>query len=153
MPLKRRFVDTARPAHMKTACAFGVLLWTTLLAANLAGQDTAGVGSISGAVRDSDDQPVSGVRTCILTTSRCAVSDDRGAFRLSEVRPGNYRMEITIPGQSATLSANVEARAGLDASLDISLPKLGGSRAALRSDSLARGPFWKAQLRRTRGHG
>ena len=116
---------------MKTACAFCALLFGSHPVPNLVAQDTAGVGSISGTVRDSDDHPVSGVRTCILTTSRCAVSDDRGAFRLSEVRPGNYRMEITIPGQSATLSADVEARAGLDASLDISLPKLGGSQQSV----------------------
>ncbi len=90
----------------------------------LLAQDTAGVGTIVGIVRDSANQPASGVRACVMATERCATSSENGAFRLPDLRPGSYRLEVSIPGTKTMLSSDIEVRAGLEASIDIALPNL-----------------------------
>ena len=59
---------------------------STLLA-----QDTAGIGTIVGIVRDSANQPASGIRACVMATQRCATSSANGTFR-----PVRHRR--TLPG-------------------------------------------------------
>ncbi|MGE3343566.1 MAG: carboxypeptidase regulatory-like domain-containing protein, partial [Vicinamibacterales bacterium] len=60
-------------------------------------QDTAGVGAVAGTVQTAETQPALAVTVCLVDTLKCAVTDEAGRFRIGEVRPGRYRLEITPP--------------------------------------------------------
>jgi len=96
---------------------------TLLLVARLgAAQDTTGVGAIGGVVVNAAGQPAEGVRVCALDTSFCAVTNARGAFRISELRADAYRLEILpLEGLPFTSDA-VDVRAGMEGSVEIILP-------------------------------
>ena len=115
-----------RSRHVRS-CVPGVLtaaIASTLLAASVAAQDTTGVGAISGVVVNAAGQPAEGVRVCALDTASCATSDGRGAFRISEVRAGAYRLEI-LPLEGLPFTSDpVEVRAGLNGTVDITLPSV-----------------------------
>jgi hypothetical protein len=85
-------------------------------------QDTAGVGAIAGVVISAAGQPAEGVRVCALDTNSCATSDARGAFRISELRAGVYRLEILPLAGLPFTSDPVDVRAGLDGTVEITLP-------------------------------
>jgi hypothetical protein len=94
-----------------------------LVVASAAGQDTTGVGTISGTVTDPMGRPASGVRVCALDTSACVTSDAQGAFRMGELRAGAYRLEILpLDGLPFTSDA-VDVRAGLEGAVEITLPR------------------------------
>ena len=62
-------------------------LWSCLfLPVHSLAQDTTGVGAIAGTVKSSDGQPALAVTVCLAETIRCVVTDEVGAFRISEVR-------------------------------------------------------------------
>jgi hypothetical protein len=88
----------------------------------LRGQDTAGVGAITGTVTGHDAAPAAGIRVCVLTTTRCVTSDERGRFRLTEIRVGDYQLEISAQQLPPFRSAPVSVRAGLEAQIEIALP-------------------------------
>ena len=89
-----------------------------------AAQDTAGVGAISGVVVNAAGEPAEGVRVCVLDTSSCATSDARGVFRIGELRAGGYRMEILPLEGLPFISEPVDVRAGLDGTVEITLPRV-----------------------------
>ena len=94
----------------------------TLAVTSAAAQDTTGVGAISGVVVNAAGQPAEGVRVCALDTASCATSDARGAFRIGELRAGAYRLEI-LPLEGLPFTSDpVDVRAGLDGTVDITLP-------------------------------
>src|SRR4051812_8523537 len=96
----------------------------TILTASAAAQDTTGVGAISGVVNDAAGQPAAGVRVCALDSASCATSDARGVFRIGGLRAGAYRLGILpLEGLPFTSDA-VDVRAGLDSSVEISLPAI-----------------------------
>ncbi len=99
-------------------------LFFFLCAASTLAQDTAGVGAIEGIVRDSEGPPAVDVQACVMGQTRCTRSSESGAFRIGELRPGAYRLEVTVPGQKTMLSSDVEVRAGLETRVEITLPKL-----------------------------
>ncbi|MBC7925566.1 MAG: TonB-dependent receptor [Bryobacteraceae bacterium] len=107
---------------MKSFC---VLTAVVISATTLLGQDTAGVGTLNGIVTDSSRNPVAGARVCVESTARCAVTGEKGAFRITEVRSGNYRLEVIAAGQLPIFSEAVSVRAGLEGSVEVSLPDLG----------------------------
>lgn len=86
-------------------------------------QDTAGVGAVAGTVQTAEAQPALAVTVCLVDTLKCAVTEESGRFRIGEVRPGKYRLEITPPGEPRILSQEVEVRAGLDAVVEVLLPR------------------------------
>jgi hypothetical protein len=88
------------------------------------GQDTTGVGSITGRVGGSGGEVAPGVKVCLAETTRCAVTDERGDFRINDIRTGSYRLAIAAPGQPPLTSEEIEVRAGLESRVDVSLPKL-----------------------------
>lgn len=89
-------------------------------------QDTTGVGAISGVVVDAAGQRVAGVRVCALDTPVCATTDAEGAFRIGDLRAGSYRLEILPPAGLPFTSDPVNVRAGLDGTVDVTLPKVEG---------------------------
>jgi hypothetical protein len=87
-----------------------------------AAQDTTGVGAIKGVVMNAAGRPAEGVRVCALDTSSCAVSDARGAFRIAELRADAYRLEI-LPLEGLPFTSDpVDVRAGMEGSMEITLP-------------------------------
>jgi hypothetical protein len=102
-----------------------------LAATSVFAQDTTGVGAISGVVVDAAGQPADGVRVCALDTASCATSDARGAFRIGELRASSYRLEILPLDGLPFTSDPVDVRAGLDGTVEITLPKAGNFQQTL----------------------
>lgn len=97
------------------------LIVTLAIASTSAAQDTAGVGAIRGTVTASSGAGVPDVAVCVTALGRCEVTDARGAFLLSDLRPDTYDVEIVSAGRPNLLS-RVTVRAGLDAIIEASLP-------------------------------
>jgi hypothetical protein len=91
------------------------------LATAVAAQNTTGVGAVRGVVRSALSTPAPDVAVCLPEISRCVVTDERGGFALLDVRQGRYRVEIIGPGQPP-LTSEIEVRAGLDATIEVTLP-------------------------------
>jgi hypothetical protein len=102
---------------------FSLIILSSAMAISFA-QDTTGVGAIVGTVMDASGAPAAGVKVCALPSTRCANSDPKGAFRIGELRPGDYQLEVTGPNQPPVRSANVAVRAGLEDKVEVSLPRL-----------------------------
>ena len=96
----------------------------TLAATAVSAQDTTGVGALSGRVVDAAGQPADGVRVCALDTPACATSGPQGAFRIGELRAGAYRLEVLPLEGLPFTTAPVSVRAGLDATVEIALPRM-----------------------------
>ena len=87
-------------------------------------QDTAGVGAITGLVEDPGGLPAAKVEACLAKTKRCAQTGSDGMFRLGDLRPGKYQVEVKVPGRGAMLTADVEVRSGLESTVKVTLPQL-----------------------------
>src|SRR5262249_44309103 len=87
-----------------------------------AAQDTTGVGSLSGSVVNTTGTPAGFVTVCLAATTQCVMADERGAFRLRNIRPGDYGIEVTPPGETALPVGRFGVRAGVDQRLQITLP-------------------------------
>lgn len=106
--------------HQRIVSALAAI--TVFIAATASAQDTTGVGAIKGVVVKADGAPAEGVRVCALDTSSCAISDARGAFRIAELRANAYRLEI-LPLEGLPFTSDpVDVRAGMEGSVEISLP-------------------------------
>lgn len=104
-------------------CTALVALW--LLAAAPAAaraQDTAGAGAVSGLVVNAAGTAEPAVTVCLSGTARCATTDERGRFKLTDVRPGSYPIDITAPGQRRIAGGAVEVRAGIETQLALTIP-------------------------------
>jgi hypothetical protein len=106
--------------RLTLSAALAVIL--TFSWAPVAAQDTTGAGAISGAIVTATRQPAAGVRVCVLDTALCATSDDRGAFRIGDLRAGSYRVEILPPDGLPFISDPVDVYAGLEGTVEIQLP-------------------------------
>ncbi len=101
------------------------------LALPLAAQDTTGVGGLLGSVTNSQGQPAPQVKVCVVDSTRCTTSDDRGLFRFPDLRAGDYQLDITAAGQAAIRSSVVSVRAGLEGKVEVVLPALGTVQQSL----------------------
>ena len=103
----------------------------SLVSTSALAQDTTGVGAISGVVVNAAGQPAAGVRVCALDTASCATSDAQGAFRIGELRAGAYRLEILPLAGLPFTSDPVDVRAGLNGTVDITLPAVESFRQTM----------------------
>jgi hypothetical protein len=87
-----------------------------------------------GTVTTSAGRPVPDVRVCVSSTVRRSITGGNGTFRLTEIRAGDHRLEITAPGQPSILSESI-VRAGLDIAVDVTLPELTAAQAIGLSES------------------
>jgi hypothetical protein len=108
-----------------------ILLLALALVSTLVGQDTTGVGLISGTVQDAAGAPVPNTRVCIAKTDRCATSDGSGSFRISDLRAGTYRLEVGPQAKPFLSTESVEVRAGLEGRVNINLPKIDSLQQSL----------------------
>lgn len=84
-------------------------------------QDTTGIGSLSGVVVDAANAPAAFATVCLAGT-QCVVADERGAFRLDNVRSGEHPFDVTPPGGAPLPLGRVDVRAGVDLRVEITLP-------------------------------
>jgi hypothetical protein len=100
-------------------------------AALLFAQDTAGAGAISGTVAAAGGEMVPGARVCVATLGRCASTDEQGAFRITGIRAGTYRLEVSPAGAASIESEPFVVRAGLEELVEITLPALDAVRQSV----------------------
>src|SRR5262245_39742702 len=103
------------------ACA-AVAVSVVAMVARAAAQDTTGVGSLSGSIVDAASAPAGFVTVCVAATTQCAMADERGVFRLVNLRPGEYALGVPPPGETTLPVGRFEVRAGVDQRLAITLP-------------------------------
>jgi len=112
-------------------CMF--IFFCSLAGPILRAQDTTGVGSISGLVKTVDGAPVIGTKVCLLDFDRCVNTDQEGTFRFTDLRAGDYRLQVTLPDAKANTlrSEPIQVRAGLEGNLEITLPALATSQESI----------------------
>jgi hypothetical protein len=109
--------------HRCVSSVLTAAVWT-ILATSAAAQDTTGAGAIGGVVVNAAGQPTEGVRVCALDTDACVTSDARGAFRITELRAGAYRLEVLPLAGLPFITDPVAVRAGLEGAVNITLPTI-----------------------------
>ena len=113
---------------LKRILAIGAICLIGLAPGTAAGQDTTATGTVSGKVVSATGTPELAVTVCLVGTTRCGLTDDRGHFRLADVRPGTYQVELAPAGLPRITSSKVEVRAGFDTTVTLSLPLSGTLR-------------------------
>lgn len=84
-------------------------------------------GSIAGSVRnDSDGEPLFGVRVSIKSDNPPqkplgAISDQQGHYKINDILPGDYSMEVTLAGFETFDTSAVRVTSGKDVMLDVRL--------------------------------
>ena len=86
----------------------------------------ASTATITGAVRDATGAVLPGVTIeaaspALIEKVRSTVSDERGQYRLSELRPGVYTLTFSLPGFATVKSEGIELRTNFTAQLDAEL--------------------------------
>ena len=127
--LTRAFAQRHRIVRAAMAGASRTLrvtaLWLALVCVGVVptravAQDTTGVGSLSGVVVDAANAPAAFATVC-LAGAPCVVADERGAFRLVNVRSGEHALEVTPPGGAPLPLGRLDVRAGVDQRVEITL--------------------------------
>jgi hypothetical protein len=99
-------------------------LSSLLVTAGLA-QDTTGVGAIAGTTVDAAGLAQPGLRICVEGTTRCATTDEKGGFRIADLRAGSYELEITsAAGERLPVRSTVEVRPGFDSRVEVTIPRI-----------------------------
>ncbi len=124
------FRDSSSRLYSYLSTAFTVAA-LALGVTSASAQDTTGVGAISGVVVDPSGRPTEGVRVCALDTAACVTSDAQGAFRIGDLRAGAYRLEVLPLEGLPFTSEPVDVRAGLDGTVEISLPTIENFQQAI----------------------
>ncbi len=99
------------------------ILILTLIQLGVA-QDTAGVATISGRAVNADSSPAAGLTVCAVEANRCDTTKADGSFRIADLRAGLYALSVKLPNGTELKAAQVEARAGVESTVVISVPKL-----------------------------
>lgn len=72
------------------------LMCVTHVPLHAATQGTTGVGSLSGSIVDAAGAPAAFATICLVGTKSCVVADERGAFRLLNLRSGEYALRVAF---------------------------------------------------------
>ena len=92
------------------------------ISASLLAQDTAGVGALRGIVQRG--KATGPAQVCLSGTNRCAPVGETGSFRIGDLRPGEYRLDLQIDGKAVIQSGPIQVRAGLEAQIEFDAPDL-----------------------------
>ena len=106
----------------RRACLVAVL---SLIPASVLAQG-ASTATITGAVRDATGAVLPGVTIeaaspALIEKVRSTVSDERGQYRLAELRPGVYTVTFSLPGFATVRNEGLELRTSFTAQLDAEL--------------------------------
>src|SRR5688572_1345166 len=79
-------------------------------------------GTVGGIVRDESGAVLPGVTVeaaspSLIEKVRSAVSDDRGIYRIVDLRPGTYSVTFTLPGFSTFRREGIELTTGFTATV------------------------------------
>ncbi|HYR89442.1 MAG TPA: carboxypeptidase regulatory-like domain-containing protein [Terriglobia bacterium] len=90
-----------------------VMLWSVVLMPVAAWAQSAGGGAIAGVVRDTSGAVIPGVMVeavspALIEKVRSVVSDERGLYRIVDLRPGSYSVTFTLPGFSTFKRDGIE---------------------------------------------
>jgi hypothetical protein len=92
------------------------LAWVPLLLTGTAAAQSTTAGAIGGTVSDSQNRVIPGaqikVRALSTAIERGTATDPAGSFRLAELTPGVYSLEISASGFSNWTSASVVVEVG-----------------------------------------
>lgn len=97
-----------------------------LLFAVDAGAQGTGAASIVGVVRDASGGVLPGVTVeasspVLIEKVRTTVTDEQGAYRITELRPGVYTVVFSLPGFAVLRREGIELRPGFTAALNVTL--------------------------------
>jgi hypothetical protein len=97
----------------------------TLIPASVLAQG-ASTATVAGVVRDSSGAVLPGVTVeaaspALIEKVRSTVSDERGQYRLAELRPGVYTVTFSLAGFSTVKNEGLELRTNFTATVDAEL--------------------------------
>jgi outer membrane receptor protein involved in Fe transport len=95
-----------------------------LLGALSHAQDTTGVSILAGRVLKADLSAAAGRKVCAAEAQRCDTTKPDGTFRIVDVRAGLYTLVVTLESNSELKTTQVEARAGVEAKVVVTLPQI-----------------------------
>jgi len=101
-----------------------MIVWVlSLLLAPLGAMAQSTGGAIAGVARDSSGAVLPGVTVEVASPAliegvRSAVTDDQGAYRILELRPGTYTVTFTLPGFSVVKREGLELNSGFTATVN-----------------------------------
>src|SRR5882672_7216210 len=100
-----------------------VLLWLVVLLPAAARAQSSGAGAIAGVVRDTSGAVIPGVMVeaaspALIDRVRSVVSDERGLYRIVDLRPGSYSVTFTLPGFSTFKREGVELTTSFTATIN-----------------------------------
>ena len=106
----------------RRACLVVVL---SLIPASVLAQG-ASTATIAGVVRDASGAVLPGATIeaaspALIEKVRSTVSDDRGQYRLPELRPGVYTVTFSLPGFATVKNEGIELRTSFTAQIDAEL--------------------------------
>jgi iron complex outermembrane receptor protein len=97
-----------------------ILLFSLLLFFT-AGAWAQSSGSIEGTVTDEAGDVMPGVNVTLMGTTKGAATDQSGAYEITGLKPGTYRVKATYLGYAAFTSDPIEVGSGDTITLDITL--------------------------------
>lgn len=101
------------------APAVGAFLLLFLLVAPAHAQD----GVITGTVTSQEGQPLAGAQVSLTQTGYGVTTNENGVYRIPDVRPGTYNLEVTYIGYATTREQNVVVDEGELVTIDVQLSR------------------------------
>jgi hypothetical protein len=111
---------------MKTSTRCAVIFAAVVLLTSMLcdAQDLDDV-TISGTVRDPDDHPIVGATVAVTAIEsnsvRRLITNDEGRFRLVEMKPGNYFIDVSSEGFAKKHSGELKLLSGQTLRFDVTL--------------------------------
>src|SRR6185295_6491461 len=114
---------------MSNFARIGCVLFASLILMPVAIR-AQGTASIGGVVRDASGAVLPGVTVeasspALIERVRTGVSDDQGAFKIVDLRPGGYVVTFTLPGFTTLRREGIELTTGFTATVNAEM-KVGG---------------------------
>src|SRR6187200_2123246 len=106
---------------MRTVVKCLTLLVVLLLPASVFAQ-----ASLTGTVRDASGGVLPGVTVeaaspALIEKVRTAITDDRGQYKVVDLRPGTYTVNFSLPGFSGVKRDGIELNTGFTATVSVQL--------------------------------
>ncbi len=100
-------------------------VFVTLVCLSVLTPASFGQSAFTGVVKDASGAVLPGVTLeasspALIEKLRSAVTDERGSFRISDLRPGTYMLEFTLPGFN-TVKREVELQSNFTATINVEM--------------------------------
>ena len=97
-----------------------------ILLPGIAGAQSGTTGAIAGTATDASGAVLPGVTVeaaspALIEKVRAAVTDDRGQYKIVDLRPGTYTVTFSLPGFSSVRREGLELNTGFTATVDAEL--------------------------------